>query len=138
MDVVCYESAQKIVAEAMKKATADYGRPICVSVVDKYGFLVAFGRMNGTPLRSIEISRRKAHTAVRMLMATDQFLKMLTEKNFQAGFFGDDTLTALPGGNLLKDAAGNVLGAVGVSGLAATEDQAVTEAMAELMKTGKV
>jgi uncharacterized protein GlcG (DUF336 family) len=138
MEIVSWESAQKIVAEAMRKATADYRRPICVSVVDKYGFLVAFGRMDSTPLRSIEISRRKAYTAVRMLMPTDQFLKMLTERNFQAGYFGDDTLTALPGGNPLKDAAGNILGAVGVSGLAASEDQVITEAMAELMKAGKV
>ena len=138
MDIVSLESAQKIVAEALKKAAADYKRPICVSVVDKNGFLVAFARMDGTPLRSIEISRRKAFTAVRMLMPTDQFLKMLNEKNFQANYFGDDTLTALPGGNPLKDASGNVLGGVGVSGLAATEDQAITEAMAELMKAGKV
>ena len=138
MDVVNYESAHKIVAEAMKKATAEFKRPICVSVVDKYGFLVAFGRMDGTPLRAIEISRRKAFTAVRMLMPTDQFLKFLAEKNFQASYFGDDTLTALPGGNPLKDAAGNIIGGVGVSGLAATEDQVITEAMAELVKTGKV
>lgn len=138
MNVVTYESAQKIVAEAMRKATADFGRPICVSVVDSYGFLVAFGRMDGTPLRSIEISRRKALTAVRMLMATDQFFKLLNDKNFQASYFGDDTFTALPGGNLLKDGAGNMLGAVGVSGLAPTEDQVITEAMAELVKAGKV
>jgi len=138
MDIVSLESAQKIVAEALKKASADYKRPICVSVVDKNGFLVAFARMDGTPLRSIEISRRKAFTAVRMLMPTDQFLKLLTEKNLQASYFGDDTLTALPGGNPLKDASGNVLGGVGVSGLAPSEDQAITEAMAELMKAGKV
>ena len=138
MDIVSLESAQKIVAEAMKRATADYKRPISVSVVDKYGFLVAFGRMDGVPLRSIEISRRKAFTAVRMLMPTEQFHKLLTEKNFQAGYFGDDTLTALPGGNPLKDASGNVLGGVGVSGLAPSEDQVITEAMAELMKAGKV
>jgi len=138
MDIVSLESAQKIVAEALKKATADYKRPICVSVVDKNGFSVAFARMDGTPLRSIEISRRKAFTAVRMLMPTDQFLKLLTEKNLQASYFGDDTLTALPGGNPLKDASGNVLGGVGVSGLAPSEDQAITEAMAELMKAGKV
>jgi len=138
MDIVSLESAQKIVAEALKKASADYKRPICVSVVDKNGFLVAFARMDGTPLRSIEISRRKAFTAVRMLMPTEQFHKLLTEKNFQAGYFGDDTLTALPGGNPLKDASGNVLGGVGVSGLAPSEDQVITEAMAELMKAGKV
>jgi uncharacterized protein GlcG (DUF336 family) len=90
------------------------------------------------PLRAIDISQRKAYTAVRMLMPTDQFLKFLADKNFQIGYFCDDLLTALPGGNPLKDAAGNIIGGVGVSGLAATEDQAITEAMAELVKAGKV
>ena len=132
------ESAQKIVTLAIDKAAKDFGRPICVSVCDKYGFLVAFGRMNGGPVRSIEISRRKAYTAVRMGMSTDAFLARLHKEKLEAGFFGDDTLTALPGGNLLKDSAGNVLGAVGVSGLAASEDQSITENMAELMKAGKV
>ena len=138
MEMVSLESAQKIIAQAIKKATADFGRPICVSVVDKYGFLVAFGRMNGSPLRSIEISRRKAYTAVRMGVSTDAFLARLRKDQIEASYFCDDQLTALPGGNLLKDAAGNMLGAVGVSGLAASEDQSITEAMAELMKAGEV
>jgi uncharacterized protein GlcG (DUF336 family) len=138
MDMLTLESAQKIVAEAIKKANADYKRPICVSVVDFYGFLVAFGRMDGAPIRSIEISRRKAFTAVRIMVSTDEFLKRLQDNKFEAGFFGDENYSALPGGNLLKDAAGNVLGAVGVSGLALNEDRSITEAMAELMKQGKV
>lgn len=138
MDMVSLESAQKIVTLAMEKAAKDFGRPICVSVCDKYGFLVAFGRMNNAPVRSIEISRRKAYTAVRIGVATDVFLARLHKEQIEIGFFGDDMLTGLPGGNLLKDAAGNAVGGVGVSGLAASEDQSITEAMAELMKAGKV
>jgi uncharacterized protein GlcG (DUF336 family) len=138
MEMVSLESAQKILAQAVAKAAKDFGRPISVSVCDQYGFMVAFARMNGAPVRGIEISRRKAYTAVRMGMSTDAFLARLHKEQVEAGFFGDDTLTALPGGNLLKDAAGNVLGGVGVSGLAPNEDQSITEAMAELMKTGKV
>lgn len=138
MDMVNLESAQKILAQATQKAAKDFGRPICVSVVDKYGFLVAFARMDGAPIRSIEISRRKAYTAVRMGVSTDAFLARLHKEQVEASYFGDDTLTALPGGNPLKDAAGNVLGAVGVSGLAAHEDQSITEAMAELVKAAKV
>jgi glc operon protein GlcG len=138
MEMISCESAQKIVAQAMEKATKDFGRPICVSVCDKYGFPVAFARMNNAPVRSIEISRRKAYTAVRMGISTDAFLARLHKEQLEASYYGDDTLTALPGGNLLKDAAGNILGGVGVSGLAATEDQSITEAMAELVKAGKV
>jgi glc operon protein GlcG len=138
MEMVSLESAQKILAQAMEKTTKDFGRPICVSVCDKYGFLIAFARMHNAPVRSIEISRRKAYTAVRMGVSTDAFLARLHKEQIEAGFFGDDMVTALPGGNLLKDAAGNVLGGVGVSGLTSAEDQSITEAMAELVKAGKV
>jgi glc operon protein GlcG len=132
MDTISLEEAQKILSGAVEKAKADFGRPICVSVCDRYGFLVAFFRMDGAPVRSIEISQRKAYTAARMGVSTDEFLARLHREQIEASDFGDDRLTALPGGDLIKDRRGAVLGAVGVSGLAATEDQAITRAMAEL------
>ena len=137
MEKLTLECAQKVVARAMQKATADYKRPICVSVCDQWGFLLAFGRMDGSPVRSIQISQRKAFTAVRMGIPTDVFLSRLKQNQFEAGFF-DESFTALPGGNPIKDKAGNLLGAVGVSGLAAEEDQAITEAMAAMAGAGEL
>jgi glc operon protein GlcG len=132
MESISLEEAQQILARAVEKAKTDFGRPICASICDKYGFLVAFFRMDGAPVRSIEISQRKAYTAARMGVSTDAFLARLHREQIEASAFGDDHLTALPGGNLLKDGGGAVLGAVGVSGLAASEDQAITEAMGAL------
>lgn len=138
MDTVGLESAQKILAQAIQKASRDFGRPICVSVCDENGFLVAFARMDGAPVRSIDISRRKAYTAIWMGVPTDEFLARLHKDKVEAIDFGDETLCALPGGHPLKNAAGNILGAVGVSGLAPSEDQSVAAAMAELIRTGKL
>ena len=45
-------------------------------------------------------------------------------------------MTALPGGNLLKDKDGEVVGAIGVSGLKPVEDQVVTEHVAKLYESG--
>ena len=137
METLSSERAQKIVARAMGKAKSDFQRPICVSVCDPWGFLLAFGRMDGAPIRSIQISQRKAFTAVRMGVPTDVFLSRLRQSQMEAAYF-DESFTALPGGNPLKDKAGNMLGAVGVSGLAAEEDQAITEAMASLIAAGEV
>jgi glc operon protein GlcG len=137
METLSLERAQKLVSRAMEKAKADFQRPICVSVCDQWGFLLAFGRMVGSPIRSIQIAQRKAFTAVRMGVPTDVFFSSLQKNHFEANYF-DESFTALPGGNPLKDKAGNLLGAVGVSGLAATEDQVITEAMAALVATGEV
>ena len=84
--MVSLESAQKILAQAVEKAAKEFGRPISVSVCDKYGFQVAFARMNNAPVRGIEISRRKAYTAVRMGMSTDAFLARSTRNRSRPVF----------------------------------------------------
>jgi glc operon protein GlcG len=115
------EQAQKAIAHALEKAKSDYNKPICVAIVDAYGFLVAFARQDGAPVRSVEISQRKAYTAVRMGVTTEAFLERIRKQNIEAGWFGDG-LCALPGGAVFKDGGG-----IGISGLAAEQDQAIAD-----------
>ena len=137
METLTLECVQKTIAEAVAKAKEDFHRPICVSVCDESGFLVAFARMEGAPLRSIEISQNKAFTAVRMGVPTDKFQARLEHDHLEASYFGEH-LTPLPGGTPLKDPNGKVLGGIGISGLALNEDQSITEALAELANSGKL
>ncbi len=135
MNRLTFDVAKTYLDHAIAKARLDFNRPICVAICDPSGFLLAFARMEGAPLRSIQISQSKAYTAVRMGVSTDAFLARLRKDNIEIGYFCDPLMTALPGGNLLKDAAGTLLGAVGISGLAASEDQVITEFIAELAKS---
>ena len=132
------EVVNKCLELAVAKAQSEYKRPICVAVCDAYGFLIGFSRMDGAPIRSIAISQQKAHTATRMGMSTDAFLERLRTDQIDIGYFCDPLMTALPGGNLLKDAGGAVLGAVGVSGLKPVEDQVITEYVAGLCESGEL
>ena len=59
MDVLTLAQANELTRAAMEKAEAEYSRPICVAVCDPAGFLVAFQRMEGAPLRSIAIARAR-------------------------------------------------------------------------------
>ena len=122
-----FDDAQELVQRALSKAAAEFKRPICVAVCDAYGFLVAFARQDGAPIRSIWISQQKAFTAARMGVSTEAFLARLRKDNIEAAWFGEN-LVALPGGNVVKDDAGRVIGAIGISGLAAHEDQQVADA----------
>jgi len=137
METLNLERAQALVAGAIAKANETFQRPICVSVCDESGFVLAFARMDGAPLRSIEISQNKAFTAVRIGVPTDKFQARLQQDHLEASYFGE-RMIPLPGGNPLKDANGKVLGAIGVSGLALGEDQSITEALAELANSGKL
>jgi glc operon protein GlcG len=131
MQGLTLESANKCLESAVAKAQAEFKRPVCVSVCDANGFLVAFSRMEGAPIRSIQISQSKAYTATRMGISTDAFLARLRSDNVDIGYFCDPLMTALPGGNLLKDKSGTVVGAIGVSGLKPAEDQVITEYVAQ-------
>jgi glc operon protein GlcG len=130
MPQLTLELAQTLAAQAMAKATKDYGRPICVAVCDDKGFLMAFARMAGAPVRSVQISQGKAYSAARMGVTTEALLARLHREQIQVGYFCDPLLTALPGGSPLKGADGALAGAIGVSGLTSAEDQTITDAMA--------
>ncbi|WP_134703360.1 heme-binding protein [Ammoniphilus sp. YIM 78166] len=130
--------AKKLIEIGKAKAIQDFGRPICIAVCDPTGALLTFDRMDGAPLRSIRISQSKAYTAARMGIPTDAFLARLRQDNLDIGYFCDPEFTALPGGNPLKDSSGKILGCVGVSGLAASEDQAITEYIAQLVVDGGI
>ncbi len=126
-------SAQAMVARAVEEASARFGRPICVAVCDMYGFALAFGRMDGAPVRSIQISQCKAYTAARMGVDTSAFAARLRRDNAPASSFCDDKLTDLPGGSVVKE-ADRLIGAVGISGLAPAEDQMISEMLAGMVR----
>jgi len=130
MPALTLELASQLLAQAQDHAQQDFKRPICVAVCDAQGLLVAFARMEGAPLRSIAISQGKAYTAARMGVTTQAVLARLKNEGIEIGYFCDPQLTALPGGSPLKDQAGVLCGAIGVSGLASAEDQQVTDHLA--------
>ncbi len=130
--------AQKLVGLALEKGKQDYARPFVVAVCDENGFLVAFARTDNGPIRSIQISQSKAYTAVRLGMNTDALLAKIQKENLSLAYYCDPNLTALPGGTILKKADGTIIGAIGVSGLAPYEDQAITEHVAARLAAGEI
>ena len=128
--------ARQCLDRAMARAKQEFNRPICVALCDPQGFLLAFVRMEGSPLRSIQISQSKAYTAARMGVSTEAFLARLKKEGIEIGYFCDPLMTALPGGSLLKDASGTVVGAIGVSGLKSAEDHVITDGIAAFVLSG--
>lgn len=129
---ISFKLAEKLVLAALKQVEAEFNRPIAIAVCDQYGFLIAFARMDKAPLRTIAIAQGKAYTASRMESNTDAFLERLRRENVSITYFCDDKLTALPGGSVIKDDVGNIIGAVGISGLAPHEDQELANIVAAI------
>jgi len=122
------KDARKIIASASKKAT-EIGQPMNIAVVDGGGNLLAFERMEGAWLGSIDISIKKAWTSRAFDISTQQ-LSGPSQPGQQ--FFGihasnDGKVMIFAGGIPLKKGA-EVVGAIGVSGGSGEQDQAVAEA----------
>jgi uncharacterized protein GlcG (DUF336 family) len=125
---VTLDAAQKVIAAARRKAE-EIGVPMNIAVVDEGNNLVAFARMDGAWLGSIDIAQGKAYTARAFNMGTDALapLSQPGQPLFGINASNQGRLIVFPGGVPLM-ADGTVVGAVGVSGGTVDQDQQVAEA----------
>ena len=120
--------ANQIIAGALARSKASGFKPMGVAVLDDAGHLKAFAREDGASMFRFDVAQGKAWGAVGM-GASSRTLMQRAKDN--PNFFLSLAATAggkfLPqtGAVLVKDAAGNVLGAVGASGGTGDEDEAI-------------
>lgn len=134
MSDITLEQAQKIV-EAAKKKAAKLKTKMDIAVVDAGANLKAFVRMDGAWLGSIDIAIKKARTARFFDMPTGDIGGLSQPGGSLYNIeHSNGGLITFPGGIPLKNAAGEVIGAIGVSGSTVEDDHAVAEAGAAALK----
>jgi len=122
------DAAERIVAAAKKKA-AEINTKMDIAVVDAGGNLKAFARMDGAWLGSIDIAQRKAHTARWFDMDTGIIGTLSQPGGPLYGIeHSNGGLITFPGGVPLRNAQGEVVGAIGVSGSTVENDHTVATA----------
>lgn len=120
--------AEKAIEAAKQKATA-IDTKMNIAIVDAGANLVAFGRMDGAWLGSLDISIKKAKTA-RFFDMNTGIIGELSQPG-QSLFnieHSNNGLITFPGGIPIKNAAGEIIGAIGVSGSSVENDHTVAEA----------
>lgn len=127
---ITLQNAQSVVESARKRAE-QIGVPMNIAVVDEGNNLMAFARMEGAWLGSIDISQGKAYTARAFDMPTKDLAPLCQPGQPLFGIQASNQghLIIFPGGIPLKE-NGVVVGAVGVSGGTVDQDQEVATAAA--------
>lgn len=125
---VTLSAAEGAVAAALAKA-AEIGVAMSIAVVDEGGNVVAFARMDGAWLGSIDIAHNKAYTARAFDMPTKDLAPMVQPGQSLYGIEASNRgrLIVFAGGIPLVS-GGHVVGAIGVSGGTVEQDQEVAEA----------
>ncbi len=130
MATLTMEQALGAIRAAVGKAR-EIGSPSSIAIVDGGRELVAFARMDGALLASIEISQGKAYTARSMNMNTAD-IGPLTQPG--QPLYGIETSHARPlitfGGGQPLRVDGEIVGAVGVAGGTVVQDDEVASAAA--------
>src|SRR5579872_3454603 len=120
--VIDYSEAKKIIDLIVEKAS-DRHKSVVVAVADPHGELIAFARMDGAPLSSINIAANKAWTAARERKPTKDIGDKVRhpEKGHDIAYYGDPRFVGWGGGlPIVRD--GFIIGSIGVSGLSSQED----------------
>ena len=126
--------AKKVAAAAFAELAKRNWQGMCVSVVDTHGELLYFERDDRCQYGSINVSQRKARMAARFRVPTVAFERRLAQGSFNAYLPTlDPDFIASRGGNPLI-VGGKIVGAIGVSGGAGSQDDTISQAGAAALK----
>lgn len=111
--------ARTIIRKTLEKAREMELKPISVVVLDAGGHVIAFEREDGSAPGRFGIAQGKAYGAVMLGMAgRAQMARAEQQAYFMAalnGVYGGQVVP-VPGGLLVRDKKGDIIGAVGVTG----------------------
>ena len=124
--MITLKQASAIVEQALTQARGRALPPMTVAVLDAAGQLVAFAREDASSLLREDIARAKARGALnlgigsraiaRRAAAQPHFITAVTA-------LADGNLVPVPGGVLIRNDGGAIIGAVGVSGHLPDDDE---------------
>jgi uncharacterized protein GlcG (DUF336 family) len=120
---------------AGREHAATLGVAVCLVVCDAAGHLKAFARMDRTWLGAIDVALRKAKTSV-LFEAETQLIWEVSRPDAQAHGLESSNggLITFAGGIPLRTPAGELLGAIGVSGGQVAQDYAVAQAAMKALR----
>lgn len=125
---ISLQQAEAAVSAAKDKAQ-EIGTLMNIAIVDAGANLVAFARMDGAWLGSVDIAQKKAQTARYFDMPTGEIGKLSQPGGALYNIeHSNGGLISFPGGLPIKDSEGTIIGAIGVSGSTVDNDHIVAQA----------
>ncbi|WP_445257924.1 GlcG/HbpS family heme-binding protein [Nocardioides aurantiacus] len=131
MSVLDLETARSIVAGARAHGSSAGFKPLTVVVLDTGGHVIAVEREDGASMKRFEIGFGKAYGALSLGMGSRSIMARAEQQAYFVAAVTSavgGTLVPVPGGVLVRDEGGDLLGAVGVTGDTSDNDEAAAVA----------
>ncbi len=125
------DTARSIIAGTRAHAATAGFKPMTVVVLDAGGHVVAAEREDGSSIKRFEIAFGKAHGALSLGMGSRSIMGRAEQQPYFIAAVTSavgGALVPVPGGVLVRDAQGALVGAVGVTGDTSDNDEAAAVA----------
>lgn len=116
---ITLEQARVIIASALAKGADEGFKPLGVVVLDAGGHTTAFERQDGASAMRFKIAHGKAYGAIAMGLGSRTLYDRVQKQAYflnAMNALADGALVPVPGGVLIRDSDGILIGAVGVTG----------------------
>ncbi len=126
MDRLTLQAASLIADKSLEKGREQGFAPLTVAVLDAGGQLKVLKREDGASLLRPEIATGKAWGVLGMGFGGRELFRRASKMQMFFGALSDlsgGRMVPVPGGVLIRSSAGDILGAVGISGDASENDE---------------
>ena len=118
----------RILIEGAEEKSREIGVPMCSAVTDEAGNLIAFTRMDGAKISSIDIAVSKAFTGAAAKKGTHEYTKLAVPGKPTFGIHVTNrSRFSIIGGGLPIIIDDEVVGGIGISGGTAEQDLVVAQ-----------
>ncbi|WOS66887.1 MULTISPECIES: GlcG/HbpS family heme-binding protein [Sinorhizobium] len=120
--------AAEIIRASFSRVDVKELKPLSVAVLDAGGHLIAFQKQDGASMLRFEIAFGKAYGALAVGFGSRWLDKASADRpHFVTGLnaVSGGRIVPVPGGVLVRDAGGALLGSVGITGDTSDNDEAV-------------
>ncbi|MGC6412847.1 MAG: GlcG/HbpS family heme-binding protein [Candidatus Puniceispirillaceae bacterium] len=131
MTALSLSVSQQIIDGALAKGAELGLKPLCVMVLDARASLRACANQDGTSIQRHRIAHGKANAAIGIGMGSRALMARAEQQAYfidAVGRMMDGDFVPVPGGVLIADSNGDILGAVGISGDTSDNDEAAAVA----------
>ena len=123
---ITLDIARTILDAALAKSVELKLKPLAIAVLDPRGCMVAFAAQDGTSLLRGEVARGKAYGALALGIGSRAIFKRAQEQAFfvdAVNTLAQGAIIPVPGGILIRDSTGALVGAAGISGDTSDNDE---------------
>ena len=131
MAEITLNKARMIIRTALKHARENALQPIAVVVLDAGGHVKAFEREDGASFYRFQVAHGKAHGAIGMGLGSRALHNRAEAQSYfllSVAALEGTAVVPVPGGVLVRDRRGALIGAVGISGDRSEADEAAAMA----------